>query len=107
VPERDITPIRERSSDDLGPDTIFDLIEQLCSPHAEQVAEAYDVALNVAHELRKAVARHARTLDDIALGKHDGRDRDSIDNELYNAVRATDPAWWDAQVPGLGEWNRA
>ena len=53
--------------------------------------------------LREAVARHARTLDDRALGHpaHVARDRDAIDNELYNAVRAVDPAWWDAAVPGL------
>ena len=52
-------------------------------------------------ELSEAVALHARTLDDIALGKPDGRDRDQIDNELYNAVRRLDPAWWDRRVPGL------
>lgn len=51
--------------------------------------------------LREAVALHARTLDDIALGKPDDRHRDEIDNELYNAVRAGDPKWWDARVPGL------
>jgi hypothetical protein len=55
-------------------------------------------------ELREAVALHARTLDDRALGhpEHLKRDRDAIDNDLYNAVRATDPAWWDKRVPGLG-----
>lgn len=53
--------------------------------------------------LREAVAAHARTLDDRALGlpEHVERDRDSIDNELYNAVRAVDPVWWDREVPGL------
>jgi hypothetical protein len=53
--------------------------------------------------IREAVALHARTLDDLALGKpeNQGRDRDDIDNNLYNVVRETSPAWWDAQVPGL------
>jgi hypothetical protein len=51
--------------------------------------------------IRNAVALHARTLDDIALGKEDARDRDDIDNALYNQVRALDPKWWDDAVPGL------
>jgi hypothetical protein len=73
-------------------------------------AAAARAALDAAHHerclgdvVRRAVARHAQTLDNRALGYPDAdkRDRDSIDNELYNAVRALDPEWWDRAVPGL------
>lgn len=58
--------------------------------------------------LREAVALHAGTLDDRALGhpEHNKRDRDSIDNELYNLVRRVDPSWWDQRVPGMGRSPR-
>lgn len=52
-------------------------------------------------KLREAVALHARTLDDAALGVPDCVNRDDVDNELYNAARRLDPEWWDEQVPGL------
>lgn len=53
--------------------------------------------------LREAIALHACTLDDRALGhpEHNRRDRDSIDNDLYNLVRRIDPGWWDERVPGM------
>lgn len=65
-------------------------------------AEAQRLREDVA-ALRAAVALHAQTLDHRALGRPDfvKRDRDSIDNDLYNAVRARDPRWWDREVPGL------
>lgn len=65
-------------------------------------AEAQRLREDVA-ALRAAVALHAQTLDDRALGHpdHVKRDRDSIDNDLYSAVRARDPRWWDREVPGL------
>ncbi len=53
------------------------------------------------NDVRVAVAAHAQTLDDAALGRGVVHDRDTIDNAMYNVVRATDPEAWDRMVPGL------
>lgn len=70
----------------------------------EGLKAAIEILARQRDEIREAVMRHARTLDDRALGhpEHIARDRDSIDNEMYNVVRAIDPARWDDEVPGLG-----